>query len=155
MSNEQDFFSADNLFTAARRVRNNIRIDDERHGGLLSHETVNSNEILSRHLDATEKRIKRDAERSKSDEQTTIETQLKNTQASAETLAEALTSAIRELSETNKKLNQALESAKSEREGRLNWITNYANLSTENTKLKDELAKLIQKISNVDESSIS
>jgi hypothetical protein len=32
--------SADNLFTAARRIVRFIRIDDEAHGGLLSQATI-------------------------------------------------------------------------------------------------------------------
>ena len=49
--------SADNLFTAARRLARSIRIDEE-HGGLLSTETVKASEHLQRHLRAEEQRIK-------------------------------------------------------------------------------------------------
>ena len=46
------------LFTAARRVVRNIRIDDERHGGLLSRDTINSNEILARYVEDEEFKLK-------------------------------------------------------------------------------------------------
>ena len=50
--------SADNLFTAARRVVRNIRADDENSGGLLSRATVQANEFLARHIESEEKRIR-------------------------------------------------------------------------------------------------
>lgn len=50
--------SEDNLFTAARRVMCNVRADEENSGGLLSRETIKSNEILARHLESEEKRIR-------------------------------------------------------------------------------------------------
>ena len=48
----------DNLFTAARRIIRFIRGDDERHGGLLSKDTVQANELLAKHVDQMERVIK-------------------------------------------------------------------------------------------------
>ncbi len=47
----------DNLFTAARRVLRNIRADDAA-GGLMSIETIKASEILARHLETEERRIR-------------------------------------------------------------------------------------------------
>ena len=55
--------SDDSLFTAARRVRNSIRVD-EAQGGLLSLDTIKANEHLTKWLEAEEKRL-RDAEKEK------------------------------------------------------------------------------------------
>ena len=54
--------SEDNLFTAARRVLRNIRAD-EAGGGLTSRDTIIAAELLSRHIDREEKRIKEEWER--------------------------------------------------------------------------------------------
>ena len=48
--------SADNLFTAARRMVQAIRID-ETAGGLLSLESIKANERLARHVEDEKKRI--------------------------------------------------------------------------------------------------
>jgi hypothetical protein len=56
---DDDPLSADSLFTAARRIVRFIRIDDQAHGGLLSQQTVAANELLSKHVDAEERRLKR------------------------------------------------------------------------------------------------
>ena len=53
-----DPFTADNLFTAARRVVRFVRVDDEHSGGLLSQKTVEANDTLARHVEAEEKRLK-------------------------------------------------------------------------------------------------
>ncbi len=52
--------SEDNLFTAARRVLRNIRVDDAA-GGLMSIETIKASEILARHLETEERRIRAEA----------------------------------------------------------------------------------------------
>lgn len=49
--------SGDNLFTAARRLRNYIRVDDAG-GGLVSEKTVQASDLLSRHLEAIERQLK-------------------------------------------------------------------------------------------------
>jgi hypothetical protein len=50
-------FNDDNLFTAARRVRNSIRADDSQ-GGLMSTDTVRASEHLTKLLDRVERQIK-------------------------------------------------------------------------------------------------
>ena len=54
--------SEETLFTAVRRIIRFIRVDDERHGGLLSQETIQAAEILAREVDKTEKQMKQGAE---------------------------------------------------------------------------------------------
>ncbi len=49
----------DNLFTAARRIVRFVRGDDERHGGLLSQDTIQANEHLARHVDIMDKVLKK------------------------------------------------------------------------------------------------
>ena len=58
MSDHENPLSADNLFTAARRVARFIRIDDQKDGGLLSQQTLAANEHLERILETEERRIK-------------------------------------------------------------------------------------------------
>lgn len=53
-----DPLSDDNLLTAARRLVRFIRVDDQHDGGLLSRQTIQANEMLSRHVEAEEKRLK-------------------------------------------------------------------------------------------------
>jgi translation initiation factor 2B subunit (eIF-2B alpha/beta/delta family) len=53
--------SEETLFTAARRISRFIRVDDERHGGLLSQDTIQANETLIREIDREEKRLKAEA----------------------------------------------------------------------------------------------
>lgn len=50
--------SEDSLFTAARRLVRNVRVDDASGGGLLSVETIKANEIVARHLEAEEREIR-------------------------------------------------------------------------------------------------
>lgn len=47
----------DNIFTAARRLRNSIRADDAG-GGFLSIDTVKANDHLAKTLDRMERQIK-------------------------------------------------------------------------------------------------
>lgn len=58
MEPTQEPLSADNLLTAARRVMRFIRIDDQAHGGLLSQETIQANEHMSKHIEIEIRRIK-------------------------------------------------------------------------------------------------
>lgn len=59
MSDEpKSALSEDNLFTAARRVMQSVRVDDERDGGMLSRNTLKANEALARHIRDFEKAIK-------------------------------------------------------------------------------------------------
>ena len=51
----------DNLFTAARRIVRFIRGDDQHHGGLLSQDTIEANELLAKHVGLMEKVIKHHA----------------------------------------------------------------------------------------------
>jgi hypothetical protein len=60
--NERVRLMEENILTASERVIRNIRIDDARHGGLLSLQTIQATEELSKQVDKVKAKSKPNAD---------------------------------------------------------------------------------------------